>query len=148
MTPCYSRIRSPGEQSPLNPSYPSNLSNLSLEIIYFITYLPFTNLMIVVDSCKLVFDGMYIFREAFSQSNTWKHLLRLMPNVTVPVSVPTEAKPSFLLTYPSSNWTKGRVRLPNRINFCDKFQRAFDAPHPLIFGKLYCNFLLQIWLHI
>ena len=30
--------------------------------------------------------------------------------------------------------------------FSEKFQTAFD-PSPLIFGKLYCKFLWQIWLH-
>ena len=32
--------------------------------------------------------------------------------------------------------------------FSEIFQTAFNPPSPLIFGKSYCNFLWQIWLHI
>ena len=31
---------------------------------------------------------------------------------------------------------KGRVRLPNQMNFSEKIQAACDSPSPLIFGKL------------
>ena len=43
--------------------------------------------------------------------------------------------------------SKGRVQLPNRMNYWKKSERP-STPPPNSFGKLYCNFLWQIWLHI
>ena len=43
--------------------------------------------------------------------------------------------------------TKGRMALPNRMNFRKNSKRLSTPPH-LIFGKLCCNFLQWIWSNI
>ena len=37
------------------------------------------------------------------------------------------------------NFDFGKPRITKTDEFSEKFQTAFDPPHPLIFGKSYCN---------